>query len=81
MLNQKLFEEVSAKLGDLLQQTPAKDIEKNLRALLASAFAKLDLVAREEFDVQAAVLARTREKLETLEARVAELEQQARQAN
>lgn len=76
MLNQKLFEEVSAKLSDILQRTPAKDIEKNLRALLASAFAKLDLVTREEFDVQAAVLARTREKLEALEARVAELEKQ-----
>ncbi|MEW6313006.1 MAG: accessory factor UbiK family protein [Pseudomonadota bacterium] len=74
MLNQKLFEEVSGKIGEMLQHTPAKDIEKNLRALLASAFAKLDLVTRQEFDVQTEVLKRTREKLEALEARVSELE-------
>lgn len=76
MLNQKLFEEVSGKIGEMLQHTPAKDIEKNLRALLASAFAKLDLVTREEFDVQTEVLKRTRAKLEALEARVSELEKQ-----
>ena len=79
MLSQKLFDEVSAKIGEMLQHTPAKDIEKNLRALLASVFAKLDLVTREEFEVQAAVLARTREKLTQLEVHVAELERQSQQ--
>ena len=74
MLNQKIFEEVSAKLKDVLGQSPAADIEKNLRAILQSVFAKLDLVTREEFDVQQAVLLRTREKLETLEAQVSALE-------
>jgi BMFP domain-containing protein YqiC len=57
-----------------LASTPAGDIEKNLRAALGSLFAKLDLVTREEFDVQREVLARTRAKLQALEARVAELE-------
>jgi BMFP domain-containing protein YqiC len=58
----------------LLAQSPAADLEKNLRALLASAFSRLDLVTREEFDVQCEVLARTREKLAQLETRLAEYE-------
>ena len=74
MLNQKVIEEVTAKLKDVLGQSPAGDIEKNLRAVLQSVFAKLDLVTREEFDVQQEVLLRTRQKLETLEAKVAGLE-------
>jgi len=51
-----------------------KDVEKNMRAMLQSTFVKMDLVTREEFDVQTAVLARTREKLEKLELQIAELE-------
>lgn len=51
-----------------------QDLGKNLRAALQSVFTKLDLVTREEFEVQSAVLLRTREKLTALEARVAELE-------
>lgn len=54
-----------------------QDVEKNLRAALQGIFAKLDLVTREEFEVQSAVLLRTREKLTALEARIAELEKQA----
>jgi magnesium chelatase family protein len=69
MLNPKLLDEMSARVSSLLAATPAGDIEKNLRAALAGAFAKLDLVTREEFDVQREVLARTRAKLEALEAR------------
>ena len=53
---------------------PAKDLEKNMRGMLASAFTRLELVSREEYDVQTQVLARAREKLAALEARVAELE-------
>ena len=64
------------KLGEVLKQSPAKDIERNLKAGVTSMLGKLDMVSREEFDVQAEVLARTRAKLEQLEARVAELEKQ-----
>ncbi|SCZ66994.1 ubiquinone biosynthesis accessory factor UbiK [Thiohalomonas denitrificans] len=53
------------------------DLEKNFRAVLQSSFAKLDLVTREEFEVQTQVLARTRSKLEALEKRVAEMENPA----
>jgi len=74
MQQNKLFEDLSAKISALLAQSPAKDAEKNLRALLASFFARLDLVTREEFDVQAKLLARSREQINALEARVAELE-------
>jgi hypothetical protein len=69
-----MLDEMSARFNSLLAATPAGDVEKNLRAALAGLFAKLDLVTREEFDVQREVLARTREKLTVLEARVGELE-------
>jgi len=68
------LDELQSRLLALLQQTPAADLQKNLKALLTQQFAKMDLVTRDEFDVQAQVLARTREKLEALERRLAELE-------
>jgi hypothetical protein len=74
MLDPKFLEEFGAKMSALLANSPAKDIEKNAKALVSGAFAKLDLVTREEFDVQAQVLARTRDKLKDLEARVEALE-------
>lgn len=74
MLNTKTFEDLSSKLNAAINSSPAKDVEKNMRALLAQGFAKLDLVTREEFDIQTQVLARAREQLILLEARVTELE-------
>ena len=73
-MDTKLLDELNRKVRDLIAASPAKDIEKNLRALLSSAFSRLDLVTREEFDVQQEVLRHTREKLQQMEARVAELE-------
>lgn len=77
MLKQKFLEEVSARLAEVMAASPAKDIEKNVKATLSGLFARLDLVTREEFDVQAQVLARTREQLQALETRLAHLESQA----
>ena len=74
MLNQKLLDEISKKVNDLVAQSPVKDVEKNLRVLLAGVFTRLDLVTRDEFDVQQEMLKRTREKLSALESKVAELE-------
>lgn len=74
MLDPKILEDFGAKMSALLANTPAKDIEKNAKAMMGGLFSKLDLVTREEFDVQAEVLARTREKLQALEARVDALE-------
>lgn len=78
MQNQRLFEEINERIRTVLAQSPAADIEKNMRAMLTALFGRLDLVTREEFDVQREVLARTRQKLTELEARVAELERELR---
>ena len=74
MLDPKVFEELSSRLSALIAASPAADIEKNARALLSGFFARLDLVSREEFEIQAQVLQRTREKLKALEGRIARLE-------
>ena len=75
MLDPKIFEELSARLSAIVAASPAADIEKNARALLSGVFARLDLVTREEFDIQAQVLQRNREKLKALEERLDQLEQ------
>jgi BMFP domain-containing protein YqiC len=75
MSNQTLFEQLQSKVSEVLARGPAEDIERNLKAMLSAFFARLDLVTREEFDVQRKVLLRTREKLERLEAKLAEIEQ------
>jgi hypothetical protein len=73
-MNEKLLAELSARLAALAANNPAKDLEKNFRGMLSSTFSKLDLVTREEYDVQARLLARAKEKLAALEARIAEIE-------
>lgn len=74
MLDPKTLDDLGAKLNALIAASPAKDFEKNAKAVMSGFFAKLDLVTREEFDIQAQVLARTREKLKELEARVDAIE-------
>lgn len=74
MIDPKIFEDFSAKMSALLANSPAKDIERNAKAMLSGLFGKMDLVTREEFDIQTQVLARTREKLKELEARIDSLE-------
>jgi BMFP domain-containing protein YqiC len=74
-LDTKGIDEISRRVQELIANTPIEDMQKNLRALMSSWFTRLDLVTREEFDAQHAVLQRTREKLSSMEARVAELEQ------
>jgi BMFP domain-containing protein YqiC len=74
MLNPKMLEELSSRFSELIAASPARDLEKNAKAMASAMFSRLDLVTREEFDVQKEVLARTRAQLDALEARVAELE-------
>ncbi|MDR2878229.1 MAG: accessory factor UbiK family protein [Chromatiales bacterium] len=77
MIDAKIIEDLSKKLSTLVPEGARElgsEVEKNFRAALGSAFSKLELVTREELDVQKSVLARTREKIEALEARVHELE-------
>lgn len=80
MKPEDFLKDVQGKLGDLLRQSPAKDVERNVRAVLAQGFSKLDIVTREDFDTQAQVLARTRQRLEELERRVARLEQRGNES-
>lgn len=68
------FSDLQSKINQAIENSPAKDIEKNVKAMMSQGFSKLDLVTREEFDVQAQVLAKTRANLEALELRLAELE-------
>lgn len=74
MINTQTLQDFGKQLSELLANSPARDIERNARALFGSMANRLDLVSREEFEVQRALLARTSERLATLEARVAELE-------
>jgi BMFP domain-containing protein YqiC len=76
MNKQNFFSDMQEKITQALENSPAKDVEKNVKAMMTQGFAKLDLVTREEFDIQAQILAKTRAKLEALEARVAALEAQ-----
>jgi len=78
MLDPKLLEDISARIAAALAATPLADIEKNLRAMLSAQLAKLDLVTRDDFEVQKEMLARAQARLARLEARLAELEARGR---
>jgi BMFP domain-containing protein YqiC len=68
------FTDLQNKVNQVIDNSPAKDIEKNVKAMMTQGFAKLDLVTREEFDIQAQMLAKTRAKLDLVESRLADLE-------
>jgi ubiquinone biosynthesis accessory factor UbiK len=78
-MQQKLpfLDTISNKLAELLKDSPVKDLESNLKAGLSGLLGKLDLVTREEFDVQAEVLRRTKARLQALEDRLAAMESRA----
>lgn len=75
-MNAALLDDLSARLKALLQSAPAQDLDRNIKALVTGVFARMDLVTREEFDIQRAVLERTRAQLDALQARLDELERQ-----
>ncbi|CAN1527844.1 Ubiquinone biosynthesis accessory factor UbiK [Methylophilaceae bacterium] len=74
MLNNEKISEISNKIREIVKDSPLPDIEKNIDALLKGMFTKMELVTREEFDVQTEVLKRTRQKLEELEKKLSEIE-------
>ena len=78
MLDPKMFEDFTQRVSGLIANSPAADIEKNVRSMMSSFFSKLDLVTREEFDTQTNVLARTRQLVDQLTARLDELEKNAK---
>lgn len=76
-MNPRQIDDLTARLSELLPgnvRVLKEDFEKNVRATLHNAFERLELVSREEFEAQSRLLSRSREKLEALEARLAELE-------
>ena len=78
MLNKAKIQNLSNKIKNIIKDSPVSDMEDNINALLKSTFTKMDLVNREEFDVQTEVLKRTRSKLETLEAKIIDLEHKSK---
>jgi ubiquinone biosynthesis accessory factor UbiK len=80
MINAEKLNEISNKIKEVVSSSPLGDVEKNMHALLKSVFTKMELVSREEFDVQTEVLRNTRQKLEQLEVKLVALEEQM-QAN
>lgn len=74
MIDKRLFDELSERIDAAFRDSPAGDLEKNLRAMLLAWFDRLDLVVREDFEVQKRLLERANAKLAELEARVADLE-------
>ena len=74
MLNNEKLQEISNKIREIVKDSPLPDIEKNIDALFKGMFTKMELVTREDFDVQTEVLKRTRQKLEELEKKLSEIE-------
>ena len=70
MIDQKKIQEISDKISEIIENSPISDMQNNVNALLQNTFTKLELVSREEFDVQTQVLKRTREKIEELERKL-----------
>ena len=75
MFNSPFITDISNKIRELVKNSPLEDMDKNIHALIQGAFTKMELISREEFDVQTEVLRNTREKLAKLEAKLAELEE------
>ena len=74
MVDKQKIQEISKKIKDIISDSPINDIEENINALLKGMFTKMDLITREEFDVQTGVLKKTREKLEKLEEQLTKIE-------
>ncbi len=80
-MDTKILNDINERMREVFAKSPAADVEKNARAMLGSLFARLDLVTREEFDVQRQVLLRTREQLARLEAQMTEIERRLEPKN
>ena len=78
MFNSQVLSDLSSKINDLIKSSPLADVEKNINALIKGAFTKMELISREEFDVQSEVLRNTREKLVLLEKKLAEIEEKTK---
>ena len=79
MISSQILNDLSNKIKEIVNSSPLTDMEMNINALIQGAFTKMELVSREEFDVQAEVLRNAREKLSLLEEKLAKLEAQLKQ--
>jgi BMFP domain-containing protein YqiC len=71
MENQAFLQDVQQRIAELFRSSPAADLERNVKAMLAQTFQRMDLVTREEFEIQLETVARLRQRVEALEARAA----------
>ena len=71
MENQAFLQDIQQRIAELFRSSPAADLERNVKAMLAQTFQRLDLVTREEFEIQLETVARLRQRVEALEARAA----------
>ena len=71
MERQAFLQDVQQRIAELIRSSPAADLERNVKAMLAQTFQRMDLVTREEFEVQLETIARLRQRVEALEARLA----------
>jgi BMFP domain-containing protein YqiC len=74
MFNSQLINDLSSKINDIIKNSPLQEVEKNINALIRGAFTKMELVSRDEFEVQVEVLRKAREQLATLEEKLSALE-------
>jgi BMFP domain-containing protein YqiC len=77
MTTQSILEQMQARLQELFAQSPARDLEQNVRAVMRQGFAKLDLATREELELQVELVRRAQERIRDLEARIARLEERS----
>lgn len=75
------FDDFQQNMSDLLAKTPAGDIERNVKALMAQTFSRMDLITREEFDIQAELLSRTLDRISAMESKIQDLEQKLIELN
>lgn len=75
LISNEKIQELSLKIKQLIESSPISELNNNLHALIQGALTKMELVSREEFDIQSALLARTQEQLKRLEEKISQLEE------
>jgi hypothetical protein len=80
MDRQSIFQDVQNRITELIRSSPAADVERNVKAMLSQTFQRMDLVTREEFDTQVDLSVRLRQRIEALEAQIADLSARSNQS-
>ena len=80
-MDKRFVDELSERIRKLVANSPVEDLQKNIKTILSSKLSKLDLVTREEFDVQQALLQRTKKSVKSMEQRIVELEEKLKNDN